>query len=302
MVTPSELVTIRDFLRFAVSRFHAAKLVHGHGTTSVIDEAAFIILETLKLPVDDINPWLDAKLLKQERTALSKIIDERVKTRKPAAYLLKKTYMHGVPFHVDERVIVPRSYLGELLVNGHLGADVFGLVPDAAAVTSVLDLCTGSACLAVLAARTFDNAVIDATDISADALAVAKINVGEHDLATRIKLHRGDLFKPLKGMRYDLILSNPPYVAKAEVAAFPPEYKAEPKLAHLGGVDGLDLVRRILADASSHLSADGLLVCEFGTSRHILEEEYPELPFTWLDTEESEGEVFALRARDLKPS
>ncbi len=302
MVTPSELVTIRDFLRFAVSRFRAAKLVHGHGTTSVIDEAAFIILETLKLPVDDINPWLDAKLLKPERTALMKVIAARVKTRKPAAYLLKKTYMHGVPFYVDERVIVPRSYLGELLVNGHLGADGFGLVPDASAVTSALDLCTGSGCLAVLAARTFDNAVIDATDISTDALAVAKINVAEHNLATRIKLHRGDLFKSLKGKSYDLILANPPYVAKAEVAAFPPEYRAEPKLAHLGGADGLDLVRRILAQASNHLNADGVLVCEFGTGRHILEEEYPGLPFTWLDTEESEGEVFALRARDLKPS
>ncbi len=298
----SELFTVRDFLRHAVSSFRAAKLVHGHGTTSVIDEAAFIILETLKLPVDDINPWLDARLLKTERLALAKIIAARVKTRKPAAYLLKKTYMQGVPFYVDERVIVPRSYLGELLVNGHLGVDGFGLVPDATAVTSVLDLCTGSACLAVLAARSFDNAMIDATDVSTDALAVAKINVVDHGLKTRVALHRGDLFMPVKGKRYDLILSNPPYVAKAEVAAFPPEYRAEPRLAHLGGTDGLDLVRRILAEAPNHLNPDGVLVCEFGTGRHILEEEYPGLPFTWLDSEESEGEVFALRARDLKPS
>ncbi len=298
-MSATELVTIRDFLRHAVSSFRAAGLVHGHGTSSVIDEAAFIILETLHLPVDNINPWLDARLTKAERTSLARIIATRVKTRKPAAYLLKKTYMHGVPFFVDERVIVPRSYIGELLMNGTLGPDGIGLYETPAAIGSVLDLCTGSGCLAVLAAMTFEDATIDAVDLSKDALAVAKVNVKDHDLVDRISLHRGDLFAPLNDRRYDLIITNPPYVARAEVKAFPAEYKHEPVMAHLGGDDGFDLVRRILADAPKHLTADGVLVCEIGTGRDLLEADFPQLPFIWVDSEESEGEVFALRARDL---
>ena len=298
-MSATELLTVRDFLRHAVSSFRAAGLVHGHGTSSVIDEAAFIILETLHLPVDNINPWLDARLTKVERTALARIIATRVKTRKPAAYLLKKTYMHGVPFFVDERVIVPRSYIGELLMNGTLGPDGIGLYETPAAIGSVLDLCTGSGCLAVLAAMTFEDATIDAVDLSKDALAVAKVNVKDHDLVDRISLHRGDLFAPLNDRRYDLIITNPPYVARAEVKAFPAEYKHEPVMAHLGGDDGFDLVRRILADAPKHLTADGVLVCEIGTGRDLLEADFPQLPFIWVDSEESEGEVFALRARDL---
>jgi ribosomal protein L3 glutamine methyltransferase len=295
----NELLTIRDFLRFAVSAFRKAGLVHGHGTTSVVDEAAFIILETLHLPVDDINPWLDARLLKTERAALSKIIAARVKTRKPAAYLLKKTYMHGIPFHVDERVIVPRSYLGELLMNGAMGADGFGLYGDPAGVTSVLDLCTGSGCLAILSALQFPQAEVAAADLSKDALAVAKMNLKLHDMGERITLYQGDLFRPLKGQRFDLILSNPPYVAAAEVKAFPPEYRHEPVMAHLGGKDGFDLVRTILKEAPRHLTKDGALVCEIGTGRDLLEAQFPELPFSWLDSAESEGEVFALRASDF---
>ncbi len=298
-MSATELLTVRDFLRHAVSSFRAAGLVHGHGTSSVIDEAAFIILETLHLPVDNINPWLDARLTKAERTALARIIATRVKTRKPAAYLLKKTYMHGVPFFVDERVIVPRSYIGEMLMNGTLGPDGMGLYETPAAIGSVLDLCTGSGCLAVLAAMTFEDATIDAVDLSKDALAVAKVNVKDHGLVDRISLHRGDLFAPLKDRRYDLIITNPPYVGRAEVKAFPAEYKHEPVMAHLGGDDGFDLVRRILADAPKHLTDDGVLVCEIGTGRDLLEADFPQLPFIWVDSEESEGEVFALRARDL---
>jgi ribosomal protein L3 glutamine methyltransferase len=298
-MSTADLLTVRDFLRHAVSSFRAAGVVHGHGTTSVVDEAAFIILETLHLPVDDINPWLDARLTKTERTALLRIIAARVKTRKPAAYLLKKTYMHGVPFFVDERVIVPRSYLGEMLMAGTLGPDGIGLYETPAAVNSVLDLCTGSGCLAILAAMTFEDAAVDAADLSKDALAVAKINVRDHALGERISLKQGDLFAPLKGRRYDLILTNPPYVAKAEVKAFPPEYRHEPVMAHLGGDDGFDIVRRILAEAPKHLNDDGVLVCEIGTGRDLLEADFPALPFIWVDSEESEGEVFALRARDL---
>lgn len=287
----NQLETVRDFLRWSLSAFAEARIVHGHGTSSAVDEAAFIILETLHLPVDDINPWLDARLLDSERQALAAIIRDRVVLRKPAAYLLKRIYIGGVPFHVDERVIVPRSYIGELMLNGLFAGDG-SLVGDPQGVGAVLDLCTGSGCLAILAARAFPNADIDATDLSADALEVARINVDDHDLVNRINLLRGDLFDPVEGQTYDLIISNPPYVAEAEVEAFAPEYAQEPVMAHLGGEDGLDLVRRILGEAAQHLNPGGGLLCEIGTGRDILEEEFPHLDFLWLDTEESEGEVF----------
>lgn len=296
MTVASELFTIRDFLRHAISAFRGGGVVHGHGTTSVIDEAAYIILETLKLPVDDINPWLDARLLKTERAALAKVIAARVKTRKPAAYLLKKTYMHGVPFYVDERVIVPRSYLGELLMNGLLGPEGAMLYRDADAVHTVLDLCTGSGCLAVLAGMSFTEAAITATDLSKDALAVAKINRKDHEMETRITLLQGNLFQPLQGQKFDLILTNPPYVAKAEVKAFPKEYAHEPVMAHLGGADGLDLVRTIIIEGPKHLNVGGAMICEMGTGRDIIEAEFPKINFLWLDTASSEGEVFVIRA------
>jgi ribosomal protein L3 glutamine methyltransferase len=292
-MTP-ELLTIRDFLRYAVSQFRAAKLIHGHGTTSVVDEAAFLILETLHLPVEDINPWAECRLVETERQALFDIIATRISTRKPAAYLLKKTYMHGVPFYVDERVIVPRSYIGDFLVNGMLGPDGDTII-EAQNVENILDLCTGSGCLAILASNFFPDAKIDATDLSADALDVARINLKDHDVTSHITLHQGDLFAPLTSKRYDLILANPPYVAKAETDAFPPEYKAEPLIAHISGEDGLDIVRRILREAPKHLAKGGALVCEIGTGRHIIEAEYPNLDLVWLDTEQSHGEVFLLR-------
>jgi ribosomal protein L3 glutamine methyltransferase len=290
----TELSTIRDYLRYAVSRFRQAKLVHGHGTTSVIDEAAFLILESLHLPVDDINPWLDATLLAAEKKTLAAIIEARITTRKPAAYLLKKTYMHGVPFYVDERAIVPRSYIGDVMANSLLAPDGVPMI-DAAHIHRVLDLCTGSGCLAILAHNFYPDAAIDATDLSADALDVARINVKEHGAEDAVTLVQGDLFAPLKGKTYDLILANPPYVAKAETDAFPPEYQAEPLMAHVSGVDGLDITRRILTQVSNHLAPGGILICEIGTGRHLIEQEFPHLDLTWLDTEQSVGEVFVLR-------
>jgi ribosomal protein L3 glutamine methyltransferase len=294
MAAAPELQTLRDFLRYAVSSFRAANLIHGHGASTALDEAAFIILESLSLPVDDINPWLDARLTKAECDMLRKLIAARVKTRKPAAYLLKKTYMHGIPFYVDERVIVPRSYIGELLVRG-LHDEKGEAIIDTAKVSNVLDLCTGSGCLAILAANLLPEANIDAADLSRDALAVAAINIKNHDLAEHVALHKGDLFAPVADKMYDLILANPPYVAAAEVKAFPPEYKKEPIIAHLGGDDGLDIVRRILMEAPSHLNEGGVLICEIGTGREIVETEFPRLKLFWLDTEESSGEVFLFR-------
>jgi ribosomal protein L3 glutamine methyltransferase len=292
--------TPRDWLRYAVGRFRAAGLAYGHGVTTAHDEAAFIVLEALNLPVDTLDPFLDARLLRRERERLDALIEARVTTRKPAAYLLNRAYIQGVPFYVDERVIVPRSFIGELLTTTF--AEDNGLTGDPAAVSLVLDLCAGGGSLAILAALVFPDATINAADLSADALAVARRNVDEHGLADRIELIEGDLFAPLKGARYDLILANPPYVDAEALAAFPPEYAAEPRLAHAGGTDGLDIVRRIVKETPDHLTPEGSLICEIGRGRDRLLRDYPDLPFVWLDTEESGGEVFLLRAGDFAPS
>ncbi|WP_395660942.1 50S ribosomal protein L3 N(5)-glutamine methyltransferase [Aestuariivirga sp.] len=295
----SQLSTVRDFLRWALSEFRRAKVVHGHGTTSALDEAAFLILETLRLPVDDINPWLDATLLASERQVLADLIRARIETRMPAAYLVKRAYIGSLSFYVDERVIVPRSYIGELMLSGIFGGDEAPLIEDVTQVTAVLDLCTGSGCLAIIAAGIFPDAEIDAADLSADALAVAHINVEEHGVAERVSLHQGDLFAAVDGATYDLIICNPPYVAAAEVDAFPPEYGHEPVMAHIGGEDGLDLVHRILAEAADHLNPGGGLICEIGTGRELLVAAYPHLDFLWLDTEEQQGEVFWITREQL---
>ena len=291
----NDLVTVRDWLRHAVSRFNAAGLAYGHGTATALDEAAYLVLHTLHLPVDQLEPWLDARLTMAERGALREIVERRIATRKPAPYLTNEAWVQGHSFYVDERVIVPRSYIGELLGRG-----LAGVVAAPEAVEQVLDLCAGSGCLAVLAALAFPNAQIEAGDVSADALAVATRNVGDYGLQARIALVESDLFEALGDQRYDLILANPPYVSAAALAAFPPEFAAEPELAHAGGADGLDFVRRILAEAGDHLTPDGALVVEVGTGRSILEQEYPRLPFLWLDTAESEGEVFTLSAAALQ--
>ena len=289
------LLTVRDWLRYSVSRFSQAGLVYGHGTATALDEAAYLILHTLQLPIDQLDPWLDARLTLAERQAVGAIIAKRIATRKPAPYLTNEAWVQGHAFYVDERVIVPRSYIGELL-----GSGLSAVVADPEAVNRVLDLCTGSGCLAILAALALPNAVIDASDISADALTVAERNIATYELGDRIALVRSDLFAGLAGRTYDLILSNPPYVSAAAVAAFPPEYAAEPRLAHLGGEHGLDIVLRILAEASAHLTETGVLVVEIGTGREVLEETFPGLPFLWLDSADSAGEVFALTAKDLK--
>ena len=291
-------LTPRDWLRYAVGRFLAAGLAFGHGATTAIDEAAFLILEGLKLPIDTLDPFLDARLLRHERARLRDLIDARAATRKPAAYLLNRAYIKGVPFYVDERVIVPRSLIGELLMTAL--AEDNALTGDPERIVSVLDLCAGGGSLAILAARVFANARIEAVDCSTGALDVARRNVEEHGLAARISLKHGDLFAPVDDARYDLILANPPYVDAATMADFPPEYAAEPTIAHAGGADGLDIVRRILTEAPAHLTTGGRLICEVGGGRPLLERDFPRLPFVWLDTEEISGEVFLLRAADFR--
>jgi ribosomal protein L3 glutamine methyltransferase len=293
--TEVELHTVRDWLRYAVSRFEAAGLAYGHGTATALDEAAYLILHKLQLPIDNIDPWLDARLLLTERRAIAGMIEQRIATRQPASYMTNEAWVQGHSFYVDERVIVPRSYIGELLAEG-----LPGVVAEVGEIGRVLDLGTGSGCLAILAALAFANATIDASDVSADALAVAERNVRDYDLTKRIALVRSDLFAELKSRRYDLILANPPYVRDAALQAFPPEYAAEPRLAHAGGEDGLDIVRRILDGAGRHLTPRGALVMEVGTGRAALETDYPGLNFLWLDTQTSSGEVLAVTRSQLK--
>ncbi|SDH53272.1 [LSU ribosomal protein L3P]-glutamine N5-methyltransferase [Bradyrhizobium sp. Rc2d] len=299
-VGPGELLTLLDFVRYAVSRFVEAELAFAHGTTDPVAEAAFLVSEALHLNPEQFEIFANARVTVAEGKTILDLIHRRVTTRKPAAYLVNKIYMRGLPFYVDERVIVPRSFIGELL-DSHFGGDgaAGSLIDDPTAVERVLDLCTGSGCLAILAAHHFPNAAVDAVDVSKGAIEVATRNVGEYGLEDRISLYRGDLFAPLGDARYDLIITNPPYVDAEGMAALPPECRAEPKLAFDGGADGLDVVRRILREAPDHLTPDGGLICEIGRGRELVDEAFPELPLLWLDTEDSEAEVFWIAAADL---
>jgi len=297
-IAPGELRTLLDFVRYAASRFIAARLVFAHGTTDPVAEAAFLVCEALHLHPDRFEMFATARVTAAEARTILGLIDRRIATRKPAAYLVNKIYMRGLPFYVDERVIVPRSFIGELL-DQHFSGEDGSLIDDPAAVESVLDLCTGSGCLAILASRSFPNAEIDAVDISKDALDVAARNVAGYALEDRISLHQGDLFRPLGGNRYDLIITNPPYVDAEGMAGLPRECRFEPKLAFDGGADGLNIIKRILNEAGQHLTPHGGLLCEIGRGRELLEAAFPQLPLLWLDTEDSEGEVFWIAAADL---
>ncbi len=299
-VAAGDLATLLDYVRFAVSRFNEAQLVFAHGTPDPVAEAIFIVCETLHLQLDQFETFATARVTKAEGSKILALIEARVRTRKPSAYLLNKIYMRGLPFYVDERVIVPRSFIGELL-ESHFSGDDGSLIEDPGAVSRVLDLCTGSGCLAILAARHFPQADVDAVDISKDALAVAARNVADHGLEQSISLYRGDLFAALPtDARYDLIITNPPYVDAEGMASLPRECRHEPKIAFDGGADGLDIVRRILAGAGRYLTEDGGLICEVGRGRDNVEEAFPHLPLLWLDTEDSEGEVFWLPASALQ--
>jgi len=288
------LFTVRDLLRFAVSRFQAADLFYGHGTDNAYDDAAYLILHTLKLPLTHLQPFLDARLLPQEIDAVLNVLQRRVEQRKPAAYLTNEAWLGEYKFYVDERVIVPRSFIAELL-RQHLQpwVDYPELIHNA------LDMCTGSGCLAILMADAFPDAQIDAVDLSADALAVAQRNIDDYGLGDRIEPIRSDLFTGLQGRQYDLIISNPPYVNAPSMAELPAEYRAEPEMALASGDDGLDAVRLLIDNAPQFLSPHGLLVVEIGHNREELEAAYPELPFTWLETSGGDGFVFMLQMEQL---
>ena len=290
----SDLITVRDHLRYAVSRFTAARLFFGHGSDNAWDEAVYLTLHTLSLPLDRLEPFLDARLLPDERKALLDIYRRRCEERLPAAYLTNEAWLGEHRFYVDDRVIVPRSFIAELLEE-----QLTPWVEDPWAIHSALDLCTGSGCLAILTALAFPEAEVDAVDLSEDAISVAERNVSEYELDDRITIIQSNAFDKVPGKRYDLIISNPPYVNAESVNRLPPEYLHEPEMALGSGEDGLDFTHIILREARQHLTDDGLLIVEIGHNRDELEAAYPNLPFTWLETSAGDQFVFMLQAADL---
>jgi ribosomal protein L3 glutamine methyltransferase len=290
----TQLHTVRDLLRFAVSQFNQAGLHSGHGSATAYDEAAYLILKTLHLPLDLLEPFLDARVTAAECKQVLTILERRVHERIPAAYLTHEAWLGEFSFYVDERVIIPRSFIAELLQT-----QLSPWIGDPDQVASVLDLCTGSGCLAILMAHAFANAQIDAADISVDALAVAHKNVEDYGLQDRISLIESDLFSALQGKRYDLIISNPPYVNAESMAQLPQEYRHEPENALASGEDGLDATRQILQHAARHLTEDGILIVEIGHNRDVLELTFPQLPFTWLETSSGDEFVFMLHQEQL---
>jgi ribosomal protein L3 glutamine methyltransferase len=286
--------TLRDLLRHAVTRFNTEGLFFGHGNSSAYDEAAYLILHTLKLPLDKLDPFLDARLLPEEISDVLAMIDRRTSERLPAAYLTNEAWLTDYRFYVDERVIVPRSFIAEIIPE-----QFQPWVTDPDAVTNVLELCTGSGCLAIMLADAFPNAQVDAVDLSTDALEVAKKNVAEYELQDRITLYHSDLYDKLPTKKYDLIVTNPPYVNSTSMSTLPAEYKAEPQMALAGGDDGMDLVRRIVAGAKERLTPQGALVVEIGNEFAYAEAAFTELELTWLSTSAGDEAVFLVTAEQL---
>ena len=294
-MTPNSFSTVRDLLRYAVTRFNTEQLFFGHGSSNALDEAAYLILHTLKLPLDQLDPFLDARLLPEEIASVMRVIERRSKDRVPAAYITNEAWLGAYRFYVDERVIVPRSFIAELIPQ-HFSP----WIQDPEAIVNALDLCTGSGCLPILLADAFPNAQIDAVDISADALAVARKNVDDYQLQERINLVESDLYTRLPLRKYDLIISNPPYVNSGSMSKLPQEYLREPQLALAGGEDGMDLVRKIVAGAAERLTPEGVLVVEIGNERAFAEAAFPELELTWLTTSAGDDMVFLVTAEQLQ--
>jgi ribosomal protein L3 glutamine methyltransferase len=294
-MTPQNFTTLRDLLRYAVTRFNGANIFFGHGSSNAFDEAAYLILHTLKLPLDKLDPFLDAHLLPAETANVLQVIERRASERVPAAYLTREAWLGDYRFYVDERVIVPRSFIAELIPE-----QFAPWVHDPEAVTDILELCTGSGCLPVMLADAFPEAHIDAVDISADALEVARRNVADYALQERISLIESDLYTNLPKKKYDLIVTNPPYVNADSMSKLPEEYLREPQLALAGGADGMDLVRKIVAGAAERLKKNGVLIVEIGNERAFAEAAFPDLELTWLSTSAGDDMVFLLTAEQLK--
>lgn len=289
------LTTIRDYVRWGASRFNQERLFFGHGTSNAADEALSLVLHAIHQPQDLPAGYFSCVLAPDERERIVALIEKRIAERKPAAYLTYEAWFAGLPFYVDERVLVPRSPIAELIEQRFSP-----WINEAQEIKSILDLCTGSACIAIACAYAFSEAQVDAVDISKDALEVARINVERHECEDQVHLIESDLFVGLKDKRYDLIVSNPPYVSLQEWRGLPPEYHAEPKLGLESGESGLDCVRRILNQAEAHLNPDGILVVEVGSSAMALEAAFPKVPFCWIDFERGGDGVFILTAQQLK--
>ena len=287
--------TIRDLLRYAVSRFTQEKLFFGHGTDNAYDEAVYLILHTLSLPIDRLDPFLDAKLLPSEITQVLSIIERRITERIPAAYLTHEAWLQDYSFYVDRGVIVPRSFIAELIVE-----QFAPWINNPDNISNILELCTGSGCLAIMMADQFPNAHIDAVDLSATALNIAHTNINRYDMEERIRLYHADLYDGIPDKRYQLIVSNPPYVNQQSMNKLPPEYLAEPSMALAGGLDGMDIVRRIVKMAGQRLTDDGLLIIEIGNEAEHAIAAFPELELTWLSTSGGDDRVFLLTAEQLK--
>ena len=292
----AELVTLRDWLRYAVTRFNRASLFFGHGCADAYDEAVWLLLHTLDLPLDRLEPFLDACITGEEREALLNVIERRINERLPAAYLTGEAWLGDFRFKVDQRVIVPRSFFAELLGDG-----LEPWIDDVHGVGNALDLCTGSGCLAILMSHVFPNARVVGADLSEDALSVAADNVTSYGLESRIELLRSDVFSAMAGRRFDLIISNPPYVTSGAMDALPPEYLHEPRMALASGEDGLDVVRRIVAGARNHLTPGGVLAVEVGHNRALVDAAFPELPLIWLSAGGVEDCVFVITEENLPP-
>ncbi|MGZ8289988.1 MAG: 50S ribosomal protein L3 N(5)-glutamine methyltransferase [Telluria sp.] len=295
MTTNTIFTTPRDLLRYAVTRFNGAKLFFGHGSAEALDEAAYLILHTLKLPLDKLDPFLDARLLPDEVLNVLAVIERRAVERVPAAYITNEAWLGTYPFYVDERVIVPRSFIAELIPNSFSP-----WVEDPFAVENILELCTGSGCLAIMMADAFPNAVVDAVDISADALAVAERNIREYKLEGRVNPIASDLYENVPFKKYNLIVSNPPYVNSDSMSRLPQEYLREPQIALDGGADGMDLVRKIIAGAAERLTPDGILMVEIGNERDYAEAAFGHLGLTWVTTSAGDDMVFLLTAEQLR--
>lgn len=294
-MTSNNFSTLRDLLRHAVTRFNTAKLFFGHGSSNAFDEAAYLILHTLKLPLDKLDPFLDARLLPEEIESILTVIEQRATQRVPAAYITNEAWLDGYRFYVDQRVIVPRSFISELIRE-----QFSPWVEDPDSVSTILELCTGSGCLPIMLADAFPNAHIDAVDISPDALAVARHNVDDYELQDRITLIESDLYAKVPNKKYDLIITNPPYVNSQSMNELPEEYRREPRIALAGGSDGMDLVRKIVAGAAGRLSKRGILMVEVGHERAHAEAAFPDLELTWLSTSAGDDMVFLLAADQLK--
>jgi ribosomal protein L3 glutamine methyltransferase len=291
----ADLLTIKDYIRWGASRFAEAELSFSHGMASPLDEAAYLVLHTLYLPIDTPELYFDSRLTTHERQALANILQQRVETRKPTAYLTHEGWFLGLPFYVDERVLIPRSPIAEYVEKQ------FAPWIEPSEVHSILDLCTGSGCIGIACAYAFPHTHVDLADISADALEVAQINIDRHNLAGQVEAVQSDLFDNLQGRKYDIIVSNPPYVDADDMAALTPEFLHEPAdLALASGNDGLDHTRRILRDAAEHLTDDGILVVEVGNSQYALQEAYPEVLFHWLEFERGGDGVFLLTAEQVR--